>query len=200
MLFEFVSMPLFLKNCSKMAVWVGFDCKCFKKLKNEKGQCIIQRASPLVIWHALGRGPANLSNTRALAVLVVGLGCWWLWDMKTWCNELIIQRIANIGFRHKTRVWLVNTIEIHDFWWKHENFSRFLRSFWVGRFVILLHKYMVFTKIVFLSYIKRSGPQILLGTGILGLGMCARPAPAAIPVRNAIPHPSPTPILSEIGL
>ena len=29
--------------------------------KNEKGRCIIERASPLVIWHALGRGPANFS-------------------------------------------------------------------------------------------------------------------------------------------
>ena len=30
-----------------------------KKWKNEKGRCSIQRASPLMIWHALGRGPAN---------------------------------------------------------------------------------------------------------------------------------------------
>ena len=31
-----------------------------KNRKIEKARCIIQRASPLVIWHTLGRGPANM--------------------------------------------------------------------------------------------------------------------------------------------
>ena len=32
--------------------------------KNEKGRCIIERASPPVIWHALGRGPANSKKSN----------------------------------------------------------------------------------------------------------------------------------------
>ena len=38
MLFEFVSMALVSKNCSKIAVWVGSDWECFKtKLRKWKG-------------------------------------------------------------------------------------------------------------------------------------------------------------------
>ena len=84
-------------------------------------------------------GGNKLSNTRPLARLAGG---WWLWDMKTWCNEL--ERIANFGFPQKTQIRLVNTTTNHDFWWKHENFSRSLRSFWVERLMVSPQKNMRF--------------------------------------------------------
>ena len=46
------------KNCSKMAAWVGFDCKSFEN--NSKKWKGWYQNSMLVIWHATGQKPGEL--------------------------------------------------------------------------------------------------------------------------------------------
>ena len=59
---------LFSKKLLGNAAWIGFNCKCFKKMF-ERMKRIDSKSTLLMIWHALGKGLANSNYSKEVIFL-----------------------------------------------------------------------------------------------------------------------------------